>query len=430
MKPSGCSLPTFVLAFCLGPHALADIAPQNLRELQQYEAIVIGTVRQIRVEAEPAEYEERFGNQDWGIYVTLQLERVEKGRVAASELEFRCFRIKSRRSVLESMTISGHRPIPEIGSRVRVYLKSDGRGWAPALPNGITPPDANDDQSVRAAGRLAEAPEVSRLRELAYTFLLPLELWGVVVVIVGAVAVLATVFARRQRGVNAGNRTANTTLLLLVAASALATAMGLLGLASWLESASFVTGALCVWLTVKQNIWNFPLGLVNVSTFCVVFFQAGLYADAGLQIVYFGLGAIGWHLWLHGGANRSPLKVTRASAGELSWMCVFVAASTLGLWKALAAVGGSASFWDALTTSLSLASQWLLNRKRLESWIGWILVDLIYVPLYISKDLYLTAMLYGLFLLMAVMGLRAWQAAWRQDSNVDAAEVLIAGAGS
>lgn len=220
----------------------------------------------------------------------------------------------------------------------------------------------------------------------------------------------------------------NSTLFLIAAVSILAMAMALLRLASWLESASFVTGALCVWLTVKQNIWNFPLGLINVATFCVVFFQSRLYADAGLQVVYFGLGVVGWYLWLHGGANRTALKVSRASAWELSLIYVFIAAATLGLWKTLAEVGGSASFWDALTTSISLASQWLLNRKRLESWIGWIVVDVIYVPLYIYQDLYLTAILYGLFLLMAVMGLRAWRAAWRQDLRVEAADILVEGA--
>ncbi|MCA9205395.1 MAG: nicotinamide mononucleotide transporter [Planctomycetales bacterium] len=220
----------------------------------------------------------------------------------------------------------------------------------------------------------------------------------------------------------------NTTLLLIVAVCVLATAMAVFRLASWLESASFITGALCVWLTVKQNVWNFPLGLINVATFCVVFFQARLFADAGLQVVYFGLGVAGWYLWLHGGANRTPLKVSRASVRELSLICVFAAVSTTGLWKVLALVGGSASFWDALTTSISLASQWLLNRKRLESWIGWIIVDVIYVPLYIYKDLHLTAILYGIFLVMAVMGLRAWIAAWRQHSKVGAAEVLVEGA--
>jgi nicotinamide mononucleotide transporter len=92
----------------------------------------------------------------------------------------------------------------------------------------------------------------------------------------------------------------------------------------------------------------------------------------------------------------------------------FVVLSTAGLWHVLERWGGSASFWDALTTSLSLGSQWLLNRKRLESWVGWIQVDTIYVPLYIYKELYLTAVLYSVFLLMAIMGLRAWRTSLQQ----------------
>ena len=93
-------------------------------------------------------------------------------------------------------------------------------------------------------------------------------------------------------------------------------------------------------------------------------------------------------------------------------------AATLGIWQLLQPYGGSASFWDALTTSLSLGSQWLLNRKKLESWLGWIAVDVIYVPLYLWKQLYLTAVLYALFLVLAVMGYRAWRTTWR--STMDA----------
>jgi len=200
------------------------------------------------------------------------------------------------------------------------------------------------------------------------------------------------------------------------AAGALAVTMTVMQRASWLEAASFITGALCVWLTVKENIWNFPIGLVNVATFSVVFFQSRLFADAGLQVVYFVLGIVGWRLWLHGGAGRSSLRITRSTPCE-SLMCVaFVVCTTILLWQLLHQVGGSASFWDALTTSLSLVSQWLLNRKRLESWVGWIVVDAIYVPLYIYKSLYLTAALYGIFLVMAVMGFHAWRKALLEPS--------------
>jgi nicotinamide mononucleotide transporter len=210
------------------------------------------------------------------------------------------------------------------------------------------------------------------------------------------------------------------TAALTIAASALAVAIHQRGLASPLEAISFISGAVCVWLTVKENVWNFPIGLVNVATFFVVFARAKLYADAGLQVVYFALGVIGWAMWLRGGEHRTPLRVTRASPRELAILGVLAAIATVGLWKALHEFGGSASFWDALTTSLSLASQWLLNRKRLESWLGWLLVDAIYVPLYISKDLYLTAILYAVFFVMAAMGWRAWWHTWRTNILVGA----------
>jgi nicotinamide mononucleotide transporter len=201
--------------------------------------------------------------------------------------------------------------------------------------------------------------------------------------------------------------------ILIATSVLLAAGMGLRGTASWLESASFVTGAACVWLTVKENVWNFPIGLVNAATFGFVFLRAGLFADAGLQIVYLILCARGWHLWLHGGREGTRLHVTRAGRGELNGLLVGIILLTLLLWLVLRHVGGSASFWDAVTTSVSLGSQWLLNRKRLESWMGWILVDAIYVPLYVSKSLYLTAVLYAIFLGLAIMGQRRWQQNWR-----------------
>ncbi len=132
-----------------------------------------------------------------------------------------------------------------------------------------------------------------------------------------------------------------------------------------------------------------------------------------MQIVYLILGVRGWYLWLRGGKDGTRLRVTRADRGELNWLLVCIILLTFMLWLVLRHVGGSASFWDALTTALSLGSQWLLNRKRLESWIGWIVVDAIYVPLYVSKSLYLTAVLYAIFLGLAIMGMRQWRASWK-----------------
>lgn len=198
-----------------------------------------------------------------------------------------------------------------------------------------------------------------------------------------------------------------------VATSLLAAVMVHLGNASWLEAASFVTGAVAVWLTVRENVWNFPIGMVNVATFSVVFAQAGLYGDAGLQGVYFVLLALGWYWWLHGGQQHTQLRITRTTRPELATLAASGVFLTLGLWAGLRYVGGSASFWDALTTGFSLVAQWMMSRKRLECWLGWIFVNVIYVPLYVSKGLYLTAVLYAVFLVMAVMGYRQWRQTWK-----------------
>ncbi len=200
--------------------------------------------------------------------------------------------------------------------------------------------------------------------------------------------------------------------------TALAIVMGMTERATWLEAIGFVTGAICVWLTVRENIWNFPLGLVNVAAFSVVFVRAGLYADAGLQGVYFLLGLIGWYWWLYGGEDATQLQVRRASANELVATLVIGTSLTLALWMLLSNVGGSASFWDALTTSLSLCAQWLLNRKRLENWLFWIAVDIVYIPLYLYKELYLTAILYAIFLVLAVCGLIRWRNVWSDKAFV------------
>ncbi len=187
--------------------------------------------------------------------------------------------------------------------------------------------------------------------------------------------------------------------------------------ASTLEGFCFATGAVCVWLVVRENIWNFPFGILNVSGYAIVFYQAQLYADAGLQIVYCLLGFAGWAMWLRGAKlgnseTKRSQPIGRLGSTEFTALMVIVLFATLSLWRTLQWVGGSASFWDALTTSISLASQWMLNRKQLENWIGWIIVDFIYVPLYLYKELYLTSLLYAVFLCMAIVGLIEWHRHW------------------
>jgi nicotinamide mononucleotide transporter len=182
----------------------------------------------------------------------------------------------------------------------------------------------------------------------------------------------------------------------------------------WTEVAGFVTGFVCVWLAVRQHVWTWPIGLANNVAFLILFWNARLFADAGLQIVYFALGAYGWWNWLYGGEKRTELRLSRALRGEWLALAVLVPLATWGLWELLVAVNGAAPFWDSLTTILSLAAQYLMCRKRVECWLIWIAADLIYVPLYLDRQLPLTAALYGAFLVMCVFGLREWFIRWKE----------------
>jgi nicotinamide mononucleotide transporter len=175
------------------------------------------------------------------------------------------------------------------------------------------------------------------------------------------------------------------------------------------EVFGFLTGGAAVWLVVKQNIWNWPVGIVNNVLFIVLFWQARLFADMGLQWVYVAISIAGWWYWLRGGAQHSERPVGRAGTRELIIVLALVALATLPLTAYLRSIDDSAPFLDALTTALSLGAMYLMARKLVENWWLWIAADIVYIPLYVWKQLPLTGLLYTLFLAMCVRGLADWR---------------------
>ncbi|MEV4949427.1 nicotinamide riboside transporter PnuC [Streptomyces sp. NPDC053755] len=179
---------------------------------------------------------------------------------------------------------------------------------------------------------------------------------------------------------------------------------------SWTEVLGFGSGALCVWLVARQHLANWPIGIANNLFFVLLFTQAGLYADAGLQIVFITLAVYGWWTWTHGGGPGSDaLPVRRTTRTEWTWLITAGVVGTVALTLLLdRATDSTVPFWDALTTALSLTATYGQCRKRLESWWLWIAADVIYVPLYAYKELYLTSLLYAGFMTLCVLGLRRW----------------------
>ena len=181
-----------------------------------------------------------------------------------------------------------------------------------------------------------------------------------------------------------------------------------------------------VYLTTRQVVWCWPLGMVSVTLYAMVFYEARLYADAGLQVLYFALAVYGWWAWLHGGEDHGKLRVTAVSART---RIALVVAATLGgilLGQTLNRfTDASLPFMDSLLTSFSIAAQWMQTRKLLESWLVWLAVDVLYVGMFVYKELYLTAGLYAVFLGLATMGFLEWRRSMRTAALPASSPVLL-----
>ena len=178
---------------------------------------------------------------------------------------------------------------------------------------------------------------------------------------------------------------------------------------SWLEVLATVTGAHCVWLLARNHPSGWWIGIVSVAAFAIVFAGARLYGEVGLQVFYLVTSVQAIWIWMRGGPGRSsrPIRTVPTAVVAVSLTLFVVAVGTL--WWILLRVGGAAPFWDALTTCMSVTAHLWLVWRYVEAWIIWITVDVIFVPLYLSRDLTLTAGLYVFFLVMSISGWRRFR---------------------
>ena len=177
-----------------------------------------------------------------------------------------------------------------------------------------------------------------------------------------------------------------------------------------LEIAGFLLSVAAVWLTARQHILCWPIGIASVVVYAVVFLEVKLYSDAGLQVIFAVLQVYGWIVWVRTGPRPDVQRpVGRVSAAAAAALAALGVAGTAGLGYVMATRTDAAlPYWDAGTTAFSLVGQWLTARKAIECWPVWIVVDVVYVGMYIAKDLHLTAVLYAIFIALACYGWREW----------------------
>jgi nicotinamide mononucleotide transporter len=175
------------------------------------------------------------------------------------------------------------------------------------------------------------------------------------------------------------------------------------------EIAGTLFGIIGVWLTVRKNIWNFPVGVLNVALYAWVFFQSKLYADASLQVVYIALLIYGWIQW----SLKDNEEVFHAEkTSVILWLTlnVIFVISTLAIGTLFKNyTDASLPYMDSMLTSVSLIAQWMIAKRKIENWLLWIIADVLYVGMYIYKHLYFTSLLYFIFIILAIIGWREWK---------------------
>lgn len=179
-----------------------------------------------------------------------------------------------------------------------------------------------------------------------------------------------------------------------------------------LELAAALLLLVNVWLVARRSLWSYAFGLVAVSLYAFVFWEARLYSVAGLQLLFIALNLYGLANWRRAQATTGDVPVVRMSRGEMLATAAAIIVLTAAIALLLASTTDEASpLLDSLASALSLAAQYWQARRRAETWVLWVLVNLVSELLYAMQALWFTVAVYAVLLGIAVYGWRMWQQA-------------------
>ncbi len=182
-----------------------------------------------------------------------------------------------------------------------------------------------------------------------------------------------------------------------------------------LEVVGVITGLLCVYLAAINNIWNWPIAVISVGIYIFIFYDTHLYADMGLQFYFMVMNFYGWYFWSRKPASDKKTPVLRITNKEILISTVAIVLFTIILGSGLKYTTASYPYLDSFCTACSLIAQVFLARKVLENWLIWIFVDIIYVGVYIFKHLDLTAIMYAIYVGIALLGYIDWKKEYKKQ---------------
>jgi len=184
---------------------------------------------------------------------------------------------------------------------------------------------------------------------------------------------------------------------------------------SVLEWFGTITGFLCVYLAARQHILNWPVAIFSIIAYVFLFFEYKLYGDALLQLYFLGTSIYGWYYWLKRKENHQK-PIVSLNKTEYAGVLIVITVLSFLIGAFLDRFTDSdVPYIDGACTAGSFVAQFLMTRKIIQNWVLWIVIDICYVPLYLYKDLALTAILYTLYLGLATMGYLDWRRTWKQS---------------
>jgi nicotinamide mononucleotide transporter len=189
---------------------------------------------------------------------------------------------------------------------------------------------------------------------------------------------------------------------------------------SKIEWFGVITGALCVYLAAKESILNWPIAILSIVTYIYIFYDAKLYGDTFLQFYFLATSIYGWYYWTYGKSNSLKSDRPISTITKNDWLyavIILVVLSALIGYLLANYTDTDVPYIDAFCTVTSFIAQYLLTRKKIENWLIWIFVDIIYIPLYIHKNLFATAVLYFVFTLIALKGYLDWKKSLKTQTN-------------
>lgn len=201
---------------------------------------------------------------------------------------------------------------------------------------------------------------------------------------------------------------------------------------SWIEVIGFATGAACVYGVARQKLWNWPIGILNNLCFIILFLGAGLYGETVLQLIFAAVALYGWYNWLRGNsgtAEKNDLPIRDATRKEILLGLGITAVGTAVVAMVLTHGTDSQVPWpDAFVLTASLAATYGQATKIFQHWYVWILIDVVSIPLYFSRGLTLTAILYVGFLILCAYGLIDWKRTRTAEAPESSPATVTAGA--